>query len=129
MAHPCPICDLEPQVLELGRVKVDRRTMTLTIKGQGQEPIFPSDFAVLELLMCDPGRVWSWEQLCGQLDPVGITKCSSEGIRVKLTRLRKMLYGVATIENRRRAGWWIQEVQCPASALSGAASSRGSTTR
>ena len=68
-----------------------------------------AQFEVLEVLMLDPGRRWSKDQIIYAIDPVGTRPLEGGAIHVALSKLRRCLRGAVTIDSgdNNARGWTI----------------------
>lgn len=107
----CPICgDRANQRFVMGDLMLDRRTCS--VMWHGQRVHVPGQrFQILALLMADPGRVWSREQIINEMDPYGISGLSVNTFGQHLHRLRLDLAGIAVIRNKRSLGNWLEPAQ------------------
>ncbi len=79
----------EPALLAAGPITLDRRSRSVTVRGQ-QIRLTPTEFGLLEVLLSNPGRVVPFEQLVRHV--WGIEAPGNESlVRIHMSRLRKKL--------------------------------------
>ncbi|CAN5424221.1 response regulator transcription factor [soil metagenome] len=83
-----------PQVLQykpllVGDLELDQRNKTVKHKGEAVK-LHPQEFTVLELLMSNPGRVFSGEELLSRAWPTD-SDATNEAVRTVILRIRKVI--------------------------------------
>ena len=86
---------IREQVISAGGAVLNLENKSVTISG-AHLSIKPAEFALLELLIKSPGRVFTSDELLNKLYPSD-TQATDEAIRQRIFRLRKILEGTHII--------------------------------
>lgn len=80
---------LQYKPLIVGNLELDQRSKTVKLKGEPVK-LHPQEFTVLELLMSNPGRVFSGEDLLSRAWPTD-SDATNEAVRTVILRIRKVV--------------------------------------
>ncbi|MDQ5938033.1 MAG: two-component system, OmpR family, manganese sensing response regulator, partial [Cyanobacteriota bacterium erpe_2018_sw_21hr_WHONDRS-SW48-000092_B_bin.40] len=81
--------NLQYKPLIVGDLELDQRNKTVKFKGELVK-LHPQEFTVLELLMNNPGRVFSGEELLSRAWPTD-SDATNEAVRSVILRIRKAI--------------------------------------
>jgi OmpR-family two-component system manganese-sensing response regulator len=80
---------LQYKPITVGNLELDQRKKTVKFKGELVK-LHPQEFTVLELLMSNPGRVFSGEELLSRAWPTD-SDATNEAVRSVILRIRKAI--------------------------------------